>query len=179
MKFVRPLHYINPFSPLPPSSEISVSAGPLSAPLLALWKLPRHHPRSLAARKRILLPNRKAFKSSTSLTAALENNIIPASDYPVDIVAIHGLTGGSESTWEFKDGEKRVIWLRDFLPGHLPEARVFSYGYNAEIWNSLGTANFRDYGQELLVNFKGGLQLANQEPEIRRLKPLGMQKLIS
>jgi len=109
------------------------------------------------------------LKEFTSLTTALKKNETPEGKYPVDIVAVHGLTGGLESTWEVNDGEKDVIWLRDFLPKDLPGARVFSYGYDAEIWNSLNTARFRDMALELLANLKGKLKLPDQEPDVRSL----------
>ena len=50
--------------------------------------------------------------------------------YPVDIVAIHGLNGDNRKTWEIEG----VNWLQDFLPQDLPGARVFSYGYNADVY---------------------------------------------
>lgn len=46
----------------------------------------------------------------------------------VDIVAIHGLDGHREETWMTGDG---TLWLRNFLSTDLPNARVLSYGYDA------------------------------------------------
>ncbi|CCA76979.1 hypothetical protein PIIN_10962 [Serendipita indica DSM 11827] len=48
----------------------------------------------------------------------------------VDIIAIHGLQGHREKTWTTDDG---VFWLRDLLPSDLSNARVLSYGYDADI----------------------------------------------
>ena len=45
----------------------------------------------------------------------------------LDIVAIHGLGGDAYKTW--MDGSR--LWLSDFLPSHVPEARVLSFGYSA------------------------------------------------
>jgi hypothetical protein len=42
-------------------------------------------------------------------------------------VAVHGLNGHREETWT-KDG---VNWLRDLLPKDMPDARIFSWGYDA------------------------------------------------
>ncbi|KAH0543156.1 hypothetical protein FGG08_002501 [Glutinoglossum americanum] len=47
----------------------------------------------------------------------------------VDIVAIHGLGGGPFKTWT----EGYRMWLRDFLPSTLPEARIMTYGYGSAI----------------------------------------------
>jgi hypothetical protein len=49
------------------------------------------------------------------------------------IVAIHGLNGHSEKTWTAENG---VNWLRDLLPGDLPDARIFSWGYDANTHSS-------------------------------------------
>ncbi|CCA76343.1 related to kinesin light chain, partial [Serendipita indica DSM 11827] len=53
----------------------------------------------------------------------------PGTDPVVDIVAIHGLDGHREKTWVTKDG---ILWLRDFLRLDLPNARILSYGYDAD-----------------------------------------------
>ena len=45
------------------------------------------------------------------------------------IVAVHGLGGDWQSTWTDENGK---LWLRDFLPSQLPNARIMSYGYNSE-----------------------------------------------
>ncbi|KAM0456633.1 hypothetical protein ACHAO4_003663 [Trichoderma viride] len=52
----------------------------------------------------------------------------------VDIIAVHGLGGNWLKTWRADDG---AIWLRDRVPQLLAEkkiqARVLSYGYNADV----------------------------------------------
>ncbi|CCA76673.1 hypothetical protein PIIN_10662 [Serendipita indica DSM 11827] len=55
--------------------------------------------------------------------------VTPGNDPTVDIVAIHGLQGHREKTWTT---DKGVCWLRDFLPSDLPNARILSYGYDAD-----------------------------------------------
>ncbi|CCA75354.1 related to tetratricopeptide repeat domain protein-Neosartorya fischeri [Serendipita indica DSM 11827] len=47
----------------------------------------------------------------------------------VDIVAIHGLQGHRERTWTTDQGS---LWLRDLLPTDLSNARVLTYGYDAD-----------------------------------------------
>jgi hypothetical protein len=44
------------------------------------------------------------------------------------IVAIHGLDGHRERTWTDNNG---TLWLRDLLPDEVPNARIFTYGYDA------------------------------------------------
>jgi hypothetical protein len=44
------------------------------------------------------------------------------------IVGVHGLNGHREKTWTSKDD---VNWLKDLLPKTIPNARIFSWGYDA------------------------------------------------
>ena len=50
-------------------------------------------------------------------------------DMMSSIVAVHGLGGHPYKTWT----EGRRLWLRDFLPKAVPEARVFTFGYDSRI----------------------------------------------
>ncbi|KAF2682822.1 hypothetical protein K458DRAFT_341710 [Lentithecium fluviatile CBS 122367] len=50
----------------------------------------------------------------------------------VDIVFVHGLRGGRESTWT-KDG---VIWPKELLSKDIPKSRILSYGYDSRIAHS-------------------------------------------
>lgn len=45
------------------------------------------------------------------------------------IVAVHGLNGNSEKTWT---ASNKVNWLRDLLPVDIPNARIFTWGYDAK-----------------------------------------------
>ncbi|KAF2153440.1 hypothetical protein K461DRAFT_140501 [Myriangium duriaei CBS 260.36] len=49
-------------------------------------------------------------------------------DPVIDIVAIHGLNGHRDKTWTATNG---VNWLRDLFPLDLPNARIMSWGYDA------------------------------------------------
>ncbi|CCA74555.1 related to kinesin light chain [Serendipita indica DSM 11827] len=73
-------------------------------------------------------------KSSTSKPPSKTGDlgfltIASGTDPVVDIVAIHGLQGHREKSWTTKDG---TLWLRDLLPSDLPNARILSYGYDAD-----------------------------------------------
>ena len=45
------------------------------------------------------------------------------------IVAVHGLDGKREKSWTAMNG---VNWLRDLLPFDIPQARIFTWGYEAK-----------------------------------------------
>jgi hypothetical protein len=53
--------------------------------------------------------------------------------YMPSIVAVHGLEGHYRSTWT--DEAMQICWLEhpQFLPSHVPNARVMSYYYDAKI----------------------------------------------
>jgi len=53
--------------------------------------------------------------------------------FDYSIVAIHGLNGHREKTWTVGG----VNWLRDLLPSDIPNARILSWGYDA---NTHGTS---------------------------------------
>jgi hypothetical protein len=46
---------------------------------------------------------------------------------------VHGLNGHCEKTWTAGNG---VNWLRDLLPHDLPNARILSWGYDANTHSS-------------------------------------------
>jgi hypothetical protein len=62
-------------------------------------------------------------------------------------VAVHGITGDAYTTWKHKDG---FFWLRDSLPKEFPGARVYSYGYPANVFFSKDTGGFEKYARTLL-----------------------------
>jgi hypothetical protein len=65
------------------------------------------------------------------------------------IVAIHGLNGHREKTWTTSSG---VNWLRDLLPRDLPNARLLSWGYDANTQNSsrVSSQYLYDHGRGLV-----------------------------
>lgn len=89
----------------------------------------------------------------------------------MDIIAIHGLNGNAYSTWRHKNG---TLWLRDLLPNDLPGARIFTYGYPAEVLFSKSVGDIIDYSRGFLTELRGELAEASQgnvRPTVR-LQPL-------
>ena len=80
----------------------------------------------------------------------------------LDIVALHGITGDAYDTWRHENGK---LWLQDFLPKELPGARIFSFGYPAEVFCSLGTGHLDSFARSLLEDLK----------RVRRKKEVGGQ----
>lgn len=73
-----------------------------------------------------------------------------ALSYKLDIVALHGIKGDAYHTWTEKNGKIENFWLRDQLPNELPGARIFSYGYDADVLFSRATGTIEDFAITLL-----------------------------
>lgn len=87
-----------------------------------------------------------------TVAAAEERGIGSASgSYPVDIVALHGITGDAFDTWTAPND---ILWLRDFLPQDLPGARVFSYGYDASVFFTRAAGDIDSFARTLLESIK-------------------------
>ncbi len=69
------------------------------------------------------------------------------SNYPVDIVFVHGLNGHWAQTWTHENG---IFWPQDLLPRTLPGSRIFSYGYPSAIFANKSVAGIRDFAKHLL-----------------------------
>lgn len=67
----------------------------------------------------------------------------------LDIVLVHGLRGHRIDTWTVKD----QCWPRDFLKNDIKNARIISWGYDANIVNffsNASQASLFGHGQTLL-----------------------------
>ncbi|KAK6429614.1 hypothetical protein LTR95_014236, partial [Oleoguttula sp. CCFEE 5521] len=49
----------------------------------------------------------------------------------VDIIAVTGL--GGHALGSFRSADGTLVWLRDFAPQDIPQARFITYGYNTNI----------------------------------------------
>jgi len=114
------------------------SLGPATEPALTG---PEHDPRSKASEQQKL--------GLVLLTPDLPADQI-AERFP-DIIAIHGICGDPLKTWTHESG---ALWLRDFLPKDIHGARVFSFGYDAEVALTKSLATLDDFARSLLNNIK-------------------------
>ncbi|KAA6412799.1 MAG: hypothetical protein FRX48_03791 [Lasallia pustulata] len=74
------------------------------------------------------LPTEVAFSESTYEPLPYGLIVLAEGlDPTLDIVAVHGLNGHHEKTWTTNN----VNWLRDLLPSDIPNARILSWGYDA------------------------------------------------
>lgn len=76
-------------------------------------------------------------------------------------MAIHGLHGDSFSTW-LPDRSKRYTWLEEFLPIAMPKARIFVYGYNADVF-SFTDGRAKDAIQDAAQNLLEALRKQREE----------------
>ena len=93
------------------------------------------------------LPEGKASSQGIGASSAATAD----ATWPIDIVAIHGITGDAYKTWEHENG---TLWLKDFLPQDFPGSRVFSYGYDADVFFTLGTGDLETFARTMLQHLK-------------------------
>jgi hypothetical protein len=78
----------------------------------------------------------------------------------LSIVAVHGLGGDLIETWTHP--KSKAFWLKDFLPKQIPEARIMTFGYNANAAFGQSTAEVVDHAKSLLVS----LLDKREDPEV-------------
>jgi hypothetical protein len=78
------------------------------------------------------------------------------------IVAVHGLGGNAINTWTHPKSQK--FWLRDFLPQQIPDSRIMTFGYNADVAFGQSTAEIVDHAKGLLAS----LVDKREESEVRK-----------
>lgn len=74
----------------------------------------------------------------------------PAESAIADLVFVHGLGGGSRSTWT-KSSELSLFWPQEWLPqdSAFQDVRIHSFGYNSN-WERESTLNIHDFAKSLL-----------------------------
>lgn len=67
-----------------------------------------------------------------------------------DLVFVHGLGGGSRSTWT-KSGDPSLYWIQEWLPNEpgFRDVRIHSFGYNSN-WDKQSVLNVHDFAKSLL-----------------------------
>lgn len=78
-------------------------------------------------------------KDTTNLGLRLVGEVSLRQDAVVDIVLVHGLTGNSHGTWF--DSNSGVHWPSTLLPQDIPDARIFCFGYDADVTSFWGHAS--------------------------------------
>lgn len=74
----------------------------------------------------------------------------PAESVIADLVFVHGLGGGSRSTWT-KSSDSSLFWPQEWLPQDpaFHDVRIHSFGYNSN-WEKESTLNIHDFAKSLL-----------------------------
>ncbi|KAK8002369.1 response regulator [Apiospora arundinis] len=70
----------------------------------------------------------------------------------LDIIAIHGLDTESPRTWIWEKNGTQVHWLRDsdMLPAAIPEARIYTYDWDAKVFDHAPVQDLLDHADNLL-----------------------------
>ncbi|KAJ5638498.1 hypothetical protein N7528_000888 [Penicillium herquei] len=80
----------------------------------------------------------------------------------VNIIAIHGLGGDAHETWT---APNKKIWLRDFLPYQIPNARIMTFGYNSSWLFSKNVMGITDFANDLLSRLKNDRHTPNMRKQ--------------
>ena len=75
---------------------------------------------------------------------------VPSGSAIVDLIFVHGLGGGSQSTW-MKSGDPSLYWPQEWLPCDpgFRDVRIHSFGYDSN-WTKESTLNLHDFAKSLL-----------------------------
>src|SRR5215472_10987248 len=68
------------------------------------------------------------------------------------IIAVTGLAGHAFGSWKSKG--RPEMWLRDFLPESIPNARILTYGYDSRLPGSQSDDSVPDLSKRLLESIK-------------------------
>ncbi|RSL62874.1 hypothetical protein CEP54_005465 [Fusarium duplospermum] len=111
--------------------------------------------------------------SNTASKIGLLGPVSDPEDAVADIVFVHGLKGHRESTWT-KYG---VFWPKSLLSVDIPKARIWSWGYDADIfhfWNQHAQdQQLRDHSRQLCSDLAGVRSQTPDRPLIFVLHSLG------
>jgi hypothetical protein len=75
----------------------------------------------------------------------------PAESAAVDLIFVHGLNGGSYSTWS-KNGDLSLFWPKEWLPKDdaFRDVRIHTFGYSSSI-SGESILNVQDFARSLLA----------------------------
>lgn len=66
----------------------------------------------------------------------------------ISIIAVTGLAGHAFGSWKSRTSGK--MWLRDFIPSDIANARILTYGYDTHLAGSNSNAHINDYARQFL-----------------------------
>ena len=72
----------------------------------------------------------------------------------VDIIFVHGLTGNAYDTWLHE--VSKVHWPSQLLKQEIPDSRILSFGYDADIvnfWNAASNCRLTNHAETLVGDF--------------------------
>lgn len=94
--------------------------------------------------------NSDILSDDTKGSYGLNTLFNPAESAIADLVFVHGLGGGSRSTWT-KSSELSLFWPQEWLPqdSAFQDVRIHSFGYNSN-WERESTLNIHDFAKSLL-----------------------------
>ena len=95
------------------------------------------------------------------------HNPSPGAKTIVDIVFVHGLTGNAYSTWLHKS--TNVHWPSMLLKNNIPDARILTFGYDADIVNWWSQASNNRVGNHA-DNLLGALVRLREDTESEERK---------
>lgn len=82
----------------------------------------------------------------------------------VDIMVVHGLTGNAYNTWLHQ--RSKVHWPRDLLRQDIPNARIMSFGYDADVvnlWNPASTSRLSNHAEKMVGDLVRKRERTNTE----------------
>lgn len=85
-----------------------------------------------------------------------------AVEFIADICFVYGLEGGRETTWT----SNNICWPKHLLPKNIPNARVFSFGYAADVasFGKVSQNNVEQHANDLAGEL---IQLRGKEGAVR------------
>lgn len=108
--------------------------------------------RSIVSRTLAFKRRDNESESNIDLKGPLGLNTLyqPAAAVTADLIFVHGLGGGSRSTWT-KSGDPLLYWPQRWLPQDpdFHDVQIHSFGYNSN-WEKESTLNLHDFAKFLL-----------------------------
>ena len=87
----------------------------------------------------------------------------PDEEVVVDLIFVHGLNGGSHSTWT-KNGDASLFWPREWLPKDeaFRDVRIHTFGYASGVSRE-SVLNITDFARSLLYSIHDSPRISRRE----------------